>query len=77
MNDVDSYLGPGGHIAGRLPDYEERPEQIELARAISAALSGGRHLLAEAGVQEAIVSLADIGLPGAIDGFAPVMEAFG
>lgn len=38
---------------------------------------GRFRLMAEAGVQEAIVSLADIGLPGAIDGFAPVIEAFG
>ena len=37
---------------------------------------GRFRLMAEAGVQEAIVSLADIGLPGAIDGFAPVIDAF-
>ena len=36
---------------------------------------GRFRLMAEAGVQEAIVSLADIGLPGAIDGFAPVIDA--
>ena len=37
---------------------------------------GRFRLMAEAGVQEAIVSLADVGLPGAIDGFAPVIDAF-
>ena len=38
--------------------------------------TGRFRLLAEAGVDEAIVGLADIGLPGAIDGFAPVIDAF-
>ncbi|MEM7202612.1 MAG: helicase C-terminal domain-containing protein [Planctomycetota bacterium] len=42
-------LGPNGIIATRLPGYEVRPEQLELARAIDAALRERRHLLAEAG----------------------------
>ena len=37
---------------------------------------GRFRLLAEAGVEEAVVGLADIGLPGAIDGFAPIIDAF-
>ncbi|MEO1061523.1 MAG: TIGR03560 family F420-dependent LLM class oxidoreductase [Actinomycetota bacterium] len=32
--------------------------------------------LAESGVQEAIVSLPDVGLPGSVERFAPVIEAF-
>ena len=42
-------LGPGGRIAARLKSYEFRPEQLEMAEAVSAALSQGHHLLAEAG----------------------------
>jgi ATP-dependent DNA helicase DinG len=46
---LDACLGPDGIVARRLPDYEERPEQAQLARAIEAAFAEGRHLLAEAG----------------------------
>ncbi len=46
---LDAVLGPAGVVARRLPGYEERPEQIELARAVERALAGKRHLLAEAG----------------------------
>ncbi len=46
---LDAFLGPEGVIARRLPGYEERPEQTELARAIEHALREGRHLFAEAG----------------------------
>ena len=43
-------LGPGGAIARRMGDtYEPRPQQLELADAVEAALSQGHHLLAEAG----------------------------
>lgn len=42
-------LGPGGRIAARLQNYEFRPEQLEMAEAVSAALRDGHHLLAEAG----------------------------
>lgn len=43
-------LGPGGAVARRLGDrYEFRPEQLELASAVQAALRKGHHLLAEAG----------------------------
>lgn len=47
--DVDSILGAGGRIARRLKQYEERPQQLEMARAVAAALQGHRHLVAEAG----------------------------
>ena len=46
---VLEHLGAGGMIAARLPDYEVRPEQLELATAIERALAERRHLVAEAG----------------------------
>lgn len=42
-------LGPGGAIALSLGDYEERPQQLALARAVETALRDHTHLLAEAG----------------------------
>ena len=46
---VADLLGLEGVIAGLLPDYEERPEQLELALEMERCLTEGRHLLAEAG----------------------------
>jgi len=42
-------LGPGGPFARELGGYEERPGQLEMARAVERALSGDRVLLCEAG----------------------------
>ncbi|MBM3998229.1 MAG: ATP-dependent DNA helicase [Planctomycetes bacterium] len=42
-------LGPSGRIAARLPAYESRPQQLEMADAIAGALDRGEHLIAEAG----------------------------
>jgi len=47
--DILDVLGPGGLVAKRLDRYEERPEQLEMARAVEQALLEGRHLLIEAG----------------------------
>jgi len=47
--DVPSLLGPDGPIARRLHDYEVRPQQLDLANAVDAALRGRHHLIAEAG----------------------------
>ncbi len=47
--DADAILGPEGRIAQRLSHYEHRPQQLEMAAAISAALQKGEHLIAEAG----------------------------
>ena len=47
--EVAQLLGPAGPLAKALTGYEERGEQIELARSVAAALSEGRHLVAEAG----------------------------
>lgn len=42
-------LGPTGRIAARLPNYELRPQQLEMAQAVAQALAEGHHLIAEAG----------------------------
>jgi len=46
---ANKLLGPEGAIAQRLGDYEERPQQLALAKAVEAALANHTHLLAEAG----------------------------
>ncbi len=46
---VQSLLGPEGAIARRLPEYERRPQQLQMAAAIETALAERRTLLAEAG----------------------------
>ncbi len=42
-------LGTDGIIARRLPGFEQRPEQLEMAAAIEEAMGQSRHLLVEAG----------------------------
>lgn len=42
-------LGPDGRIAARLSNYEFRPQQMQMADAVSAALDRGGHLIVEAG----------------------------
>ena len=42
-------LGPSGRIAARLPHYEQRPQQLEMADAVAGGHPRGRHLVAEAG----------------------------
>lgn len=44
-----SILGTEGIIARRLPGYQQRPEQLEMAAAIEQAFASSRHLLVEAG----------------------------
>ena len=46
---VETVLAPDGLVAKRLPGYEHRAEQLQMARAVDAAFEGGRHLLVEAG----------------------------
>lgn len=46
---VRALLGEGGPVARRLPDFEVRSQQLELATAVERALLSHRHLLAEAG----------------------------
>ena len=47
--DVLSILGPDGGIARRLPDYERRPQQLEMAELVERAILERRHLVVEAG----------------------------
>jgi ATP-dependent DNA helicase DinG len=42
-------LGPTGAIAARLKNYEARPQQLQMADAVAAAIANGRHLMVEAG----------------------------
>jgi ATP-dependent DNA helicase DinG len=49
MIDPVDILGPQGRIAVRLANYEQRPQQLEMAQAVSAAIEGRRHLIVEAG----------------------------
>jgi ATP-dependent DNA helicase DinG len=42
-------LGPQGRIAARLPHYEQRPEQLQMAEAVAKAIRQGHHLTVEAG----------------------------
>jgi ATP-dependent DNA helicase DinG len=49
VSKVLTYLGVDGPVSRKLADYEERAEQLELARAIEQALGDRTHLMAEAG----------------------------
>ena len=47
---LQNILGPDGSIARRLgAKYEHRPQQLEMAQAVSDAFTAGHHLLVEAG----------------------------
>src|SRR5438132_378756 len=46
---VAKILGPGGAIARQLRNYETRPQQLDMAERVAAALAAPRHLMAEAG----------------------------
>jgi len=51
MSDLDfeSILGPGGSISRRISNYEHRREQLQMAQAVTKALSDRKHLIVEAG----------------------------
>jgi len=49
MLSVENILGPGGVIARRLPNYEQRQEQLDMARAVGEAVCSKKHLTVEAG----------------------------
>ena len=42
-------LGPGQLISRRLPNYEHRTEQLDMADAVASAITDKRHLVVEAG----------------------------
>ncbi|HEX7125054.1 MAG TPA: ATP-dependent DNA helicase [Thermodesulfobacteriota bacterium] len=47
--DVDAVLGPRGLLERRLPGFESRREQLEMARAVARTLERGGALVVEAG----------------------------
>jgi predicted DnaQ family exonuclease/DinG family helicase len=47
--EVASILEPGGIFSHHFPHFEYRSQQVEMLRAVTQALSEGRHLLVEAG----------------------------
>jgi ATP-dependent DNA helicase DinG len=47
--EVDAVLAPGGAVAAAHPNYEDRPGQREMARAVVAAYNDGGIAIAEAG----------------------------
>ncbi|MBT7467688.1 MAG: hypothetical protein HN798_05210 [Chloroflexi bacterium] len=46
---VDDIFGVGGALEKSLPGFESRPEQGEMAKAVSDAIESGEHLIVEAG----------------------------
>lgn len=46
---VDRILGPKGLVARRIPAYEHRQQQLDMANSIAAALKNQEHLIVEAG----------------------------
>ncbi|MCJ7702518.1 MAG: hypothetical protein MUO62_13125 [Anaerolineales bacterium] len=49
VEEVASILEHGGAFSRYFSNFEQRPEQVEMLRAITSAISDGQHLLAEAG----------------------------
>jgi len=47
--DARDVLGASGRIAARLAQYEERPQQLEMAQAVERAIRDESHLIVEAG----------------------------
>ena len=66
-------LGPQGRIAARLPQYEQRPQQLEMAEAVADAVRAGGHLVVEAGtgVGKSFAYLVPLILATAQEGFVP------
>ncbi|RLB72454.1 MAG: helicase, partial [Deltaproteobacteria bacterium] len=46
---IDALLGPDGVIAAKLPDYEDRPEQLRMAFVVADAFNQGQVAVVEAG----------------------------
>ncbi len=49
LDALETLFEEGGAIAARLPGYETRREQLQMMRAVGDGLSGGIHLVVEAG----------------------------
>lgn len=46
---VQDWLSAGGRVGARLPGFEARPQQVEMAAAVARAFREGHHLAVEAG----------------------------
>jgi ATP-dependent DNA helicase DinG len=46
---IEDFFGPGGTLEQRLDDYEHRPSQIRMAKAVHRALEEQNHVIIEAG----------------------------
>ena len=49
MTTPDELLSPAGRLAARLDGWESRPQQLEMANLVAAALADRRHAIVEAG----------------------------
>lgn len=49
MTTVEELLAPGGRLAARLPGWESRPQQLEMANIVAEAIAARRHAIIEAG----------------------------
>lgn len=49
VEDMAGILQQGGEFSQHFPQYEHRPQQVEMLRAVAQSLSDSRHLLVEAG----------------------------
>ena len=47
--DIDEVFSPGGSLSSSFTDYERRPEQVAMAKAVSEAFLKSQHLAVEAG----------------------------
>jgi ATP-dependent DNA helicase DinG len=47
--DIKTYFDTGGVLSQKLGSFEFRPQQLEMAEAVSASLEEGHHLMVEAG----------------------------
>ena len=46
---IEDFFGPGGILEQRLEDYEHRPSQVRMAKAVHRALDEQNHVIIEAG----------------------------
>ncbi|MGB9904826.1 MAG: exonuclease domain-containing protein, partial [Desulfotomaculales bacterium] len=49
LAEVARMLAPGGAVAAAMDNYEYRPQQVEMVKAVFSALNENKHLLMEAG----------------------------
>jgi len=49
QSSLEAFLGAGSPLGAALAGFSPRPEQLEMAQLVGAAMAGGRHLAIEAG----------------------------